>query len=93
MRAIGRYAVIAVIAVALIYAGDTVWLRVRMTNHGDPTGAVQVRVTYAIPHKNGRIEYDRGGTETERCVYSLFPHFGLNPCWYVERHTTKEIRY
>ena len=25
-------------------------------------------------------------------VYSIFPHFGHNPCWYVTRHTVRYIR-
>lgn len=93
MKTIARLAVGIVIAVLLVYAADAVWVRLRMANHQDPTSAIQVRITYAIPQKNGRIAYSKGDTESQSCVRSLFPHLGLDPCWYVERHTTKEIRY
>jgi hypothetical protein len=25
------------------------------------------------------------------CVYSLFPHFGDSPCWYLSRHTRQQV--
>ena len=62
-------------------------------NHRDPTGTVKVRVLLAVPQKGGRTEYIPGDTETKTCVHSLFPQLGLQPCWYAERHTRKQINY
>jgi hypothetical protein len=81
------------IAAALVYAADAAWVRLRRANHHDPTSAVQVRVMLAVPQKSGRVEFIPGGTETKSCVHALFPHLGLDPCWYVERHTRKQVDF
>jgi len=52
-----------------------------------------VRVMLAVPQKNGRIEFAPGTTETRYCVHSWFPHLGLAPCWYLERHTRKQVNF
>ena len=81
------------IAILLAYVGDAAWVRLRMARHRDPTSAVQVRVMLAVPQKNGRIEFAPGTTETRYCVHSWFPHLGLAPCWYLERHTRKQVNF
>ena len=48
---------------------------------------VHVDRVLAVAEKFNKIDYARTTPITERCVYSLFPHFGHNPCWYVTRHT------
>jgi hypothetical protein len=93
MRIIYRVAAGIAIAVVLVYAADAAWVRLRMANHQDPTSAIQVRVMLAVPQKNGRIEFTPGNTETQSCVRSWFPHLGLEPCWYVERHTRKQVDF
>lgn len=49
--------------------------------------------TEYIGQKNNRVEFIPGGTLTEPCLVSLFPHAGLSPCWYLERHTRREVDY
>jgi hypothetical protein len=93
MRAITRVAAGLVIAVAFVYAVDTAWVYLRTTNHRQPTRSVQVRLMLAVPQKNGRVEFIPGGTETQPCLVALFPHSGLQPCWYIERHTRREVDY
>lgn len=93
MRSIFRAVAGIVIAAALTYAADTAWVWLRMANHNDPTGTVQVRVLLAVPLKNGRTAYTPGATETRTCVHSLFPHASLEPCWYAVRHTRKQVNY
>ena len=46
---------------------------------------------YVIHEKNGKVEYQFGAPEEQPCVNSLFPHFGYAPCWYVRRHTQKQV--
>ena len=46
----------------------------------------------AVAEHFNKIDYERTTPITERCVYSLFPHFGYNPCWYVTRHTVRFIK-
>lgn len=76
---------------ALVYAGDYVSLRFRIPNHREQFGRVTVYSYYAIEKKANKIEFDSAGTENVTCVYSIFPHFGYNPCWYLRRHTEKRI--
>jgi len=80
-------------AVILVYAADAAWVRLRMLARRDPTSTVQVRVTLAVPQKSGRVEFIPGGTEVQSCVRAMFPHLGLEPCWYVERHTRRQIDF
>jgi hypothetical protein len=93
MHTTTRVAAGLVIAVALVYAADTAWVTLRTTNHRPPTSNVQVHLMLAVPQKNGRVEFIPGRTETQPCLVALFPHSGLLPCWYVERHTHREVDY
>lgn len=93
MRIILRVAFMTVLAVILVYAADAAWVWLQIRKHRDPTRNVQVNVMLAIPLKNNRIEFAPGDTETQSCVRALFPHLGLEPCWYLERHTRKVINF
>jgi len=83
----------AVLALLFAFAADAAWLRLRADRNRDAVGTVQVRVLLAIPQKSGRTEYVSGGTELEPCVRAIFPHDGLQPCWYAAGHTRKRIRF
>jgi len=48
---------------------------------------IRVDQLYTDTNKWHELEYSRGDSVTERCVYALFPHGGNRPCWYVTRHT------
>lgn len=93
MRAITRVAAAIVLAAVLVYVADAAWAWLRTTDHHPPTGSVQVRVMLAVPQKSGRVEFVPGGIETQTCARALFPHFGLEPCWYVERHTRRQVDF
>ena len=93
MRAIIRVVAGIVVAVALVYAADAAFVLLRTTNGRLPTRSIEVHVMLAVPQKNNRVEFIPGGTETQPCVVALFPHAGLEPCWYVERHTRREVDY
>jgi hypothetical protein len=93
MRAITRAVAGVVVALALAYAADAAWVFLRTTNGRLPTRSVQVHVMLAVPQKNNRVEFIPGGTESQLCLQALFPHSGLEPCWYVERHTRREVDY
>ena len=54
-------------------------------------GAVDVDWFESVPQKGGKIEYFYDHIQSQRCVNSLFPHFGMPPCWYARRHTQKSI--
>jgi len=79
-------------ASALAYAADYLLLRYKLSTGRSPYGALTVQYYYAIQEKNGKTEYDFQPPQQERCVNSLFPHFGYSPCWYERKHTEKAIR-
>ena len=81
---------------AVVYAGDYTALRLRAAypRLGKAFGAVQMERLYAIPLKNGGTEYEMDAQQPEvtvDCVYSLLPHMGYNPCWYLRRNSQKPI--
>jgi hypothetical protein len=76
-------------ALALVFCGDYLSLRVRMLHPraADPFESLETLRVLAIPEKNGKTEYEvdaRNPEQTVTCVHSLFPHSGYSPCWYVK---------
>ena len=76
---------------ALVYGGDWLSLRYRSWRHRDVFGSVSVTLVYVIHEKNGKTQYQYDSPQDQVCVRSLLPHFGYSPCWYVSRHTEKQI--
>ena len=72
--------------VVLAYVVEDLWLRWNTRNGHPPFGSVTVTRYYAIHKKNGKIEYDSDQPVAETCVTAAFPHFGVSPCWYVQRN-------
>ena len=79
-------------SLVLIYTGDYLFVRYRMTRNltGDPFETRIIERAYGIPHKNGSAEIVTDPPESETCVHSIFPHMGYEPCWYLNR-TSKDI--
>ncbi|HEY2820571.1 MAG TPA: hypothetical protein VGJ06_05970 [Candidatus Acidoferrum sp.] len=85
-----------VVAVIALFIVDYAVLRAKVTfpKLGAATGTVQMTRIYAIPQKNGRVEYQLDANQPEvtmPCVHSLFPHMGKSPCWYLQQNATKPI--
>lgn len=79
-----------------IYAGDELSFQYRIhSSQSDNTfGAVDMQRMLAIELKGGKVEYalDRQQqAQVRKCVYSLFPHAGFSPCWYLLRQSRKPI--
>ena len=70
---------VAMLAAALVYAGD--WLAAAVR----PQPFDTLVFFLATPLKNGRVEVFYDQPQTEVCVRALFPHFGRRPCWYARR--------
>jgi len=87
-----RGAQFVVLAMVLLYGGDYVSAKFRLPGDRQTLGSVDVQVMWAIKQKNGRIDYELGGSETRPCLYSLFPHLGYTPCWYLTRHKNQVIK-
>ena len=79
----------------LVYGVDYLQLRYRIWRNKQPYGTVTVQLLYAIskkaPEGTDRTEYASGNAQDETCVNSLFPHFGFSPCWYLSRHTERQV--
>jgi hypothetical protein len=81
---------------AMLYASDYVVVRLRAAypRLGSAYDSVQMVRLYAIPLKNGRMEYELDARQPEvtlTCVRALFPQLGFKPCWYLRRNSQKPI--
>jgi len=93
MKRIVLKTVIALLGAAgSFYIGDYAVLRYRIARNLAPYGSVTVNVYYAVPQKNGKMEYDFQSSQPEVCVNSVFPHVGYAPCWYLRRHSDQQIQ-
>ena len=76
----------------LLWCGDYLTARQRMANDASNfVETVKVQPLYVIPHKDGRAEYVFGDPQMVKCLHSIFPHFGDNPCWYVKKHAQPAV--
>ena len=85
------------IAFAAVYAGDFVYLRLRMLHPTttNPFESMTRTRVLAIPQKSGKFDYQIDQVqpvETITCVHSLLPHYGDQPCWYLKPHLNQPIR-
>lgn len=83
MRVFVKIPIAAVLLTITVYGCDDLYARLRHSPYAD----VHVDRVLAVAQKFNKIDYERTDPITERCLYSLLPHFGYNPCWYVTRHT------
>jgi hypothetical protein len=83
-----RLVMVLAILVGLVYVGDWVVLRMRVS-HGTAYGVVQVNQFLATPLKGNKVEYDLMGTVPMTCSHSIFPQQGNPACWWLERHTSQ----
>ena len=91
-----RILIAAFAALALVFCGDYLSLRVRMLHPraADPFESLKTLRVLAIPEKNGKTDYEvdaRNPEQTVTCVHSLFPHSGYSPCWYVKPRINQPI--
>ena len=100
MNQLGKFAKRALMfivgLVAIVYAGDCAIVRLRAAypRLGSAYGSVRMVRLYAIPLKNGSVEYELDARQpdvTVPCVHALFPHMGYRPCWYLRRNSQKPI--
>jgi hypothetical protein len=84
------------LAVALIYVGDSAFVRVRLMHAkpGNPFETVTALRILAIDEKGNKTEYSVDpvqSQQTAECVHALFPHNGDPPCWYLKRKFAQPI--
>jgi hypothetical protein len=84
---------IAVILLVVLYIGDYLSVRIRMSgsNSAGALGSIQIRRYWEIPSKSGKFEYSFDPPQMQTCVHSLFPHLGYTPCWYLNRNKLQRV--
>ncbi len=76
--------VVLVLGTALLtFSIDLGLFHLRVMANRDPYGSVVVRRTYAVAQKNGKTQFIFDPPAPEDCVNALFPHSGMQPCWYL----------
>lgn len=88
-----RIFIVAVLTIAVVYAGDDLSVRYRIPKSRQPLGSVTIQRYDAISEKNGKTEFAFEEPVTQTCVHALFPHLGYLPCWYLSRHSEQRINY
>jgi hypothetical protein len=89
MKRILKFALAVLAASAgLLYGGDYLSAKLAIPRR-QVFEYVRVDQLYTVLNKYGETEWSRGDPVMERCVNSMLPHFGSEPCWYVKRHTMK----
>lgn len=71
----------------LTYVADDLWLRYRKR----PVEQIKVDRIYADVNHWNHVEYSIGTPVIETCIDALMPHLGYTPCWYLRRHTIRQI--
>lgn len=70
----------------LTFGVDLGLFRLRAAAQRNPYGSVVVSRSYAVLQKNGKTQFIFDPPTPETCVKALFPHSGMQPCWYLSRH-------
>ena len=85
-----RKLIIVVGVLAILYLGDFLSPRFRIPTR-DTFSSVTVHTYYVVKLKSGKTEYDYAGDHDVSCTNSVFPQFGVKPCWYARRRTEEQI--
>lgn len=70
----------------LTFGVDFGLFRLRVASDRDPYGSVVVSHYYAVLQKNGKTQFIFDPPAPQTCVNALYPHAGMQPCWYLRRH-------
>ncbi len=81
-----RLLVAGVGLLGIAYGADYCVFRYRLATKRQPFGSVTVEHYYEVAHKDGKAEIIFDPPVQKTCVYSLFPHSGDPPCWFLVRH-------
>ena len=90
-----KTALLVIVALATLLAGAYAWdsaaVRYVVPQSGK-FGSVSVDWFISVPEKGGKFEFIYDHSQPESCVNSLFPHYGMPPCWYARRHHERRIQ-
>jgi hypothetical protein len=92
MRRLGRLALRALLAIAVISLATFIVDLAVFKLRGSPHSTVAVSQFMEIPLKSGLPEYDYVGTANVPCAEALFPQGGQDPCWHLRRNQTQWVK-
>jgi len=81
-----RIAITLVLTLCVVYAADYAMVKYGLPKGRPAFGTVKVERYFSVMKKDGKPDFYFQPPENQTCVRSLFPHFGYEPCWYLERH-------
>lgn len=81
------------VLLAVVYAGDYISIAYQIPRGRQQFGSVEVQKLLAVPLKDRKTEFFSDKPQEQQCAYSLFPQLGLQPCWYLSRHTMQQVNY
>ena len=84
---------IVALALILLYVIDDASARFGFPGHRATFGTVQVRRQIDVPQKDKKTDFYFDPPEDQACVNALLPHFGVQPCWYLNRHKNSEVKF
>jgi hypothetical protein len=79
------------LALLAVYVGDYLSARFGFPGHRPIFGTVTVEKSYSVLQKNKKSEFYFEPPTDQACVNALFPHFGVAPCWYLNRHKKVQV--
>jgi hypothetical protein len=85
---LGWITMAAIILLAVLYAGDWIVLRYRVSR-GTAFDSVEVDQFLATSLKGNKTQYDMVGSFQQSCSRSIFPQQGRPACWWVRGHSTQ----
>lgn len=81
------FAIAGILAIAgLAFALDVAIFRLRVAMNWGAYGSVTVTHYTAVLLKNGKTQFTFDPPVPWTCIHAVFPHDGLLPCWYLQRH-------
>jgi len=78
------------VTAALVFVVDDLSSRLNVPSR-DQFSTYMIRRYYYINENFGKYSVESAGQVPEKCVNSMFPHFGSRPCWYVRTHLRQVI--
>ena len=88
-RISSRLLLAALVLLGIAYGADYCVFRYRLATKRQPFGSVTVEHYYEVAHKDGKAEIIFDPPVQKTCVYSLFPHSGDPPCWFLVRYAER----
>jgi hypothetical protein len=81
---------LAVLFIA-VFAADYLVFRIRVAAHGVDSVSAKITTYDAALLKDNKLNVYFDQPQIQICVRSIFPWYGYDPCWYLQRHTVKVV--